>query len=273
MDYKKELETAKLTAKKAAHLIRAYRNDENFNVHLKRKNDLVTDADIASEKTIIESIQSDFPDDLFLAEETHALSELPTGRIWIIDPIDGTTNFTHGFAPYCVSIALWVDGIPKVGVVLEVAHNELFWASEGGGAWLNDEIIEMSSITDPSKALIATGFPYTEFALVDPFLMLLKNLMQKTHGIRRAGAASYDLCCVAAGRVDGFYEYGLSPWDVAAGALIIKEAGGQVIDWKGGDDWLFGKRIISGNQKMARFLLHQVHEYFSDLDLEISAND
>ena len=120
-------------------------------------------------------------------------------------------NFAHGFAPFCVSIALWVDGAPKVAVVLEVAHNELFSAMDGEGAWLNEKPIAISSISDPAKSLVATGFPYSQFDLVDPYLAVLKNLMQKTHGIRRAGAASYDLCCVAAGRVEGFYEYGLSP--------------------------------------------------------------
>lgn len=267
MDFKKELETAKRAANEAAKIIRAYREDESFGIKMKGKNDLVTDADVASEKKILEVIKAEFPDDQFLAEESSHYSELPFGRIWIIDPIDGTTNFAHGFPPFCVSIGFWVDGEPKAAVVLEVAHDELFWAEEGKGAFLGDEPLCVSEITEPSMGLMATGFPYNMFGLVDPYLHLLKNLMQKTHGIRRAGAASYDLCCVAAGRVEGFYEYGLSPWDTAAGALIIKEAGGEITDWTGGNDWLFGRRIIAGNASIRRFLESEIRDSFEEKDL------
>lgn len=267
--YQKELETAKKAAKEAAVIIREYAKNENFGVELKGKNDLVTDADLASEKKIIEVIKSVFPEDQFLAEESNTYTSLPEGRIWIIDPIDGTTNFAHGFAPYCVSIGFWVDGIPKAAVILEVAHDEMFYAEEGKGAFLNGEQIRISSEREPSRSLVATGFPYSMFDLVDPYLQVLKQLMQKTHGIRRAGAASYDLCCVAAGRVEGFYEYGLSPWDVAAGALIIQEAGGKVQDWTGGDNWLFGRRIIAGNEQICEFLEKEVKVHFREEHLEI----
>jgi len=269
MTFYRELETAKHAANEAATIIRDFRANSSFGIELKGKNDLVTDADLASEEKIIEIIKSTFAEDQFLAEESNTYTELPSGRIWIIDPIDGTTNFAHGFTPYCVSIAFWEDGVPKVGVVLEVAHNELFWAVEGEGAWLNDHQLEISTITEPSMSLIATGFPYSQFGLVDPYLALLKNLMQKTHGIRRPGAASYDLCCVAAGRVEGFYEYGLSPWDVAAGSLIIKEAGGTITDWRGGQNWLFGKRIIAGNTGLVDFLQREIENCFSKSDLEL----
>lgn len=267
--YQKELETAKRAANEAAKIIRAYREDESFGIKMKGKNDLVTDADVASEKKILEVIKADFPEDKFLAEESSHYAELPDGRIWIIDPIDGTTNFAHGFPPYCVSIGFWEDGIPKVAVVLEVAHNELFWAVEGKGAWLGDKSLSLSEITEPSMGLIATGFPYNMFGLVDHYLAVLKNLMQKTHGIRRAGAASYDLCSVAAGRVEGFYEYGLSPWDTAAGSLIIIEAGGKVMDWTGGDNWLFGRRIIAGNTSICEFLQTEIANCFEEKNLTI----
>lgn len=267
MNYLKELETAQKAASEAVKIIRAYRKDESFSIQLKRKNDLVTDADVASEKKIIEVIKAAFPEDQFLAEESNTHTELPIGRVWIIDPIDGTTNFSHGFPPYCVSIAFWEDGDAKVGLVLEVANNEWFWAVEGEGAYLGDKKLSISTITNPSKALIATGFPYSQFELVDPYLQVLKNMMQKTHGIRRAGAASYDLCCVAAGRVDGFYEYGLNPWDVAAGILIIKEAGGISTDWRGEQNQLFGKRIITGNPSICEFLQEQLKECFKEENL------
>lgn len=265
--YQKELDTAKKAAREAAKIISGFASREDFDIELKDKNDLVTDADLASEKKILEVIKEVFPEDQFLAEESTHYSSLPEGRVWIIDPIDGTTNFAHGFAPFCVSIGFWEDGDPKAAVVLEVFRDELFWAVKGGGAWLGDQRISVSKITDASKGLIATGFPYKMFDLVDPYLQVLKALMQKTHGIRRAGSAAYDLCCVAAGRVEGFYEYGLSPWDVAAGALIIKEAGGVLTDWKEGEDWLFGKRIIAGNSSICSFLNNEITAVFKSEDL------
>ncbi len=262
--YSQELETAKKAAKEASVVIRGFAKERSFNIELKRKNDLVTDADLASEKKIIEVIKATFPEDHFLAEESNTHTELPEGRVWIIDPIDGTTNFSHGFAPYCVSIAFWEHGSPKVGLVLEVAHDEWFHAVEGEGAFLNGERLGISKITDPSKALIATGFPYSQFDLVDPYLEVLKSLMKKTHGIRRAGSASYDLCCVAAGRFEGFYEYGLNPWDIAAGMLIIKEAGGGTCDWLGKQNQLFGKRIIAGNDSIRKFLEGELRSFFKE---------
>ena len=147
-------------------------------------------------------------------------------------------------------------------MVKEVAKGEIFWAIEGEGAYLDEKRISISQIKDPGKSLIGTGFPYTAFEHVDKYINLLKSLMQHTHGIRRPGAASYDLCCTACGRFDGFFEYGLSPWDVAASALIIKEAGGIVTDWNEGEDWLFGKSIIAGNSSIAQFLHDQITEHF-----------
>jgi myo-inositol-1(or 4)-monophosphatase len=260
--YINELKTVKLAAENATKIIKEYSSSGDFGVELKGKNDLVTDADLASEQEIIKTIKEYFPDDEFLAEVSSSKTELPKGRIWIIDPIDGTTNFAHGFPVYCISIALWIDGIPKVALVKEVAKGEIFWAVEGQGAYLDGNKITVSRNEDSSKSLIGTGFPYTVFEHVDEYLSLLKSLMQNTHGIRRAGAASYDLCCTACGRLDGFFEYGLSPWDVAAGALIIKEAGGVVTDWNKKDNWLFGKSIIGGNKDIHEFLYDQIKENF-----------
>ncbi|HAW79046.1 MAG TPA: inositol monophosphatase [Balneola sp.] len=261
-NYSEDLKVAKEAAEKASEIIRNYSTSESFSVRLKGKNDLVTEADVASEKEIISTIKKAFPVDEFLAEESNTKTKLPDGRVWIIDPIDGTTNFAHGFPVYCISIALWVDGVPKVGLIKEVAKGELFWAIAGEGAFLDGKEIRVSKTSDPSTSLIGTGFPYTAFKDVDKYLNLLRNLMQNTHGIRRPGAASYDLCCVASGRFDGFFEYGLSPWDVAAGALIIQEAGGLVTDWNNGEDWLFGKSIIAGNADMVQFLQTQIDQHF-----------
>lgn len=264
MDYQNELDTAKKAAREASSIITQYASDESFSIELKGKNDLVTDADLASEKAIIATIQSEFPDDQILAEESSVKTSLPKGRVWIIDPIDGTTNFAHQFPRYCVSIALWEDEQPKVGLVLEVASQELFTAVKGEGAWLNGNKISISENTDPSSSLIGTGFPYKDLDLVDNYLVLFKRMMEKTHGVRRPGTAAWDLCNVACGRFEGFYEYGLSPWDVAAGTLIIQEAGGVICDWKGGSEWLFGERIIAGNEVIKDFLLQEIHSCFKE---------
>lgn len=266
--YHAELEVAKKASQEASKIIKEYTDSESFNIRLKGKNDLVTEADLASEQKIIEVIQHDFPEDHILAEETSRKTSLPEGRVWIIDPIDGTTNFAHQFPFYCVSIALWEDHHPKVGLVLEAAHDELFTAIAGEGAYLNGNQIHVSKNTDPSSSLIGTGFPYSNLHLVDNYLKLFKRMMEKTHGVRRPGTAAWDLCNVACGRFEGFYEYGLSPWDVAAGVLIIQEAGGEIADWSGGDDWLFGQRIIAGNKEINAFLLKEIQECFDEVELK-----
>src|SRR5699024_10483774 len=246
-EYLSELSTAKKAAAEAAEVIRKYQRSNRFSVSFKGKNDLVTDADIKAEELILSIVKKNFPDDHILAEESSDLSELPDGRTWLIDPIDGTTNFAHGFPIYCVSIALWENGQPQMGLVLEVESNERYTALAGKGAYLNGEPIRVSGLDDPRHALIGTGFPYNDLSLADNYLAFFKMLMENTQGVRRPGAASYDLCCVASGRFDGFYEYSLSPWDVGAAALIVQEAGGIVTDWLGEDNWLFGERIIAGN--------------------------
>ena len=262
MKYSNELEAAKKAASEASKIIQKYASDQSFDIDLKGKNDLVTDADVASEQKIIQILLQAFPGDHILAEESSVKSTLPAGRVWIIDPIDGTTNFAHKFPRYCVSIALWEDQQPKVGLVLEVASQELFTAVSGEGARLNGKDIHVSKNTDPSSSLIGTGFPYRSLHLVDNYLQLFKRMMDKTHGVRRPGTAAWDLCNVACGRFEGFYEYGLSPWDVAAGALIIQEAGGVVCDWEGGENWLFGERIVAGNSSLRDFLLKEIQDCF-----------
>lgn len=263
-NYSKELQVAKEAASEAAEIIREYdRKRSELNIQLKGKNDLVTDADLASEQKIIEVIRNSFPDDEFLAEESEEQQHLPEGRVWIIDPIDGTTNFAHGFPVYCVSIALWEGGAPKVGLVLEVKHGELYTAIAGEGAWLDGEPIQVSSLEDPEASLLGTGFPYDDFSLVKEYLDLFDYFMKHTHGVRRPGSAAYDLCTVACGRLDGFFEYSLHAWDVAAAVLIITEAGGKVTDWEGGDQWLFGERIITANETIHRFIFDKIQRYIS----------
>lgn len=260
-----ELETAVKAAKAAGNVIRKYsEQNKHFDVDLKGKNDLVTDADLASEKEIIRIISEQFADDQILAEESSAEAVLTDERTWIIDPIDGTTNFAHGFPVFCVSIGFWVNREARAGVVLEVNQDELFTAEKGKGAFLNGLPVHVSNGSDPGNALIMTGFPYKDLNLLDDYLKLFKSLIQNTHGVRRPGSAAYDLCCLAAGRCEGFYEYGLSAWDVAAGSLIIQEAGGIVTDWSGGERWLFGERYVAGNAAVHPFLLDQIKEHISE---------
>lgn len=270
--YSKELHTAKEAAGAAAEVIKSYVQNQDFNIELKGKNDLVTDADLEAEKTILGIIEGDFPDDRIMAEETAKELHQPEDRTWLIDPIDGTTNFAHGFPPYCVSIALWEGREPKAGVVLEVYGNELFSAEAGEGAYLNDRQIHVSGISDPSEALIATGFPYKDLTLMGNYLDFFEWLLHNTHGVRRAGSAAYDLACVAAGRFDGFYEYSLNPWDVGAGSLLIQEAGGVISDWEGGNDWLLGKRMIAGNPDIYTFLLDVLPDHFTEEELKAVVN-
>ena len=266
--YSGELQTARTAAAAAAELINSYRQNLDFDIEYKGKNDLVTDADLEAEKTILGILSDAYPDDRFMAEESSQDQQMPEARTWLVDPVDGTINFAHGFPPYCVSIALWEGGEPAVGVVIEVNSGELFWAEKGEGAYLNDRQIRVSAISDPAGALIGTGFPYKDLGLMKNYLAFFEWLLHNTHGVRRAGSAAYDLGCIAAGRIDGFYEYSLSPWDLGAGVLLIQEAGGVLSDWEGGDEWLLGKRIVAGNRDIHRFLLEKLPDHFTEEQLQ-----
>lgn len=253
--YSKELEIAISAAQNAANIIESYTKqsrDQKF--ELKGTHDLVTQADVDSEKSIKKTISEVFPDDIFLAEESHNGASLTSHRTWIIDPIDGTTNFAHGVPFYAVSIALYIEYEPVVAVILGLPMKELFTAVKGEGAFLNGVNIRVSNTSNPKSSLIGTGFPYRDLSVLDDYLKVFEVLMHETHGVRRPGSASYDMAYVACGRYDGFYEYALAPWDVAAGALLIREAGGVVTDWSGTDNWLFGKRIIAANPGIHSYL-------------------
>ncbi len=257
----KTLQTARKAAQKAKEVIDYYNeNRSRLTIGLKGKNDLITQADEAAEREIIGVIREAFPDDAILAEESASETVLTDRRTWIIDPIDGTTNFAHGLPLYCVSIAMWENRQPKTALVVEINRNEWFSAEAGKGAWLNGKKMSVSDINKPEHSLLATGFPYRDLGLVDDYLELFKAFMHETQGVRRPGSAAFDLCLIAAGRCDGFFEYGLSPWDVAAGSLPIREAGGIVTDWTGGENWLFGKRIVTGNAHIHKYQLSRIQE-------------
>ncbi len=220
-------------------------------------NQLVSFVDQQSELQLIEGCKELVPESHFVAEEFHSAAIDLRENTWIIDPLDGTTNFLHGLPVFSISIALWQGDELKLGVVHCPAMNETFWATKGGGAFLNGKAISVSDTPNLKFSLIATGFPYYEFGKMESFSLLLQKFMQGTQGIRRMGSAAIDLAYTATGRFDGFYEMDLAPWDVAAGCLIVQEAGGKVCDFYGGNDYLFGKRIIAGNSEM--------FEEFSDM--------
>lgn len=259
----KDLSVALEAARAGVKTVNEYQS-KTLDIQEKGTHDLVTDADFATEKVILETIQKHYPDDALMSEETNEDEHLTPKRTWIVDPIDGTTNFAHRFPIFCVSVALWENKKPIVGVVVEVNRDEEFTAVRGEGAWLNGEKINVSKETNPRNAFVATGFPYNDLSLVDSYLKLFRYLMAELQGIRRPGAATYDLCCVACGRFDGFYEYSLHAWDVAAGTLIIEEAGGTVTNWLGDTNWLFGQRLVAGNPDIHQYLLDQIREYIPE---------
>jgi myo-inositol-1(or 4)-monophosphatase len=250
------------TAKKAGAYIKKER--ETFTpdkIEIKGLNDLVSYVDKTAEKLIVNDLKELVPEAGFVVEE-HSID----GRAeynWIVDPLDGTTNFIHGIPFYAVSIALEHNGEIILGVVYEVGRNECFTAVRGGkGAYLNNNPIRVSKNEKLSKSLIATGFPIYNFERLDNYLNSLKYFMQHTHGVRRIGAAAADMCYLACGRADAFFEYNLSPWDVAAASLIIEEAGGTVTDFKGGNNWLFGKEIVCTNGLLYEEFEEAIQKYF-----------
>jgi myo-inositol-1(or 4)-monophosphatase len=222
---------------------------KGFSAHdfeAKGRQNFVTRVDTGAEKMLVKHLGELLPEAGFIAEEGTAGESGETLQ-WIIDPLDGTTNFIHGLHPYAISIALARDGKIVLGVVYELGFRECFYSREGGRAYLNGKEIRVSGTETVNAALIATGFPYTYFDRLDPFMQSVRYFMQNSHGLRRLGSAATDLAYVACGRFEAFYEYGLNPWDVAAGTFILQQAGGMASDFYGRDDWLFSGTIIAAN--------------------------
>ena len=230
-------------------------------VEIKALNQLVSYVDINAEKQLVEKLSLLLPEAGFITEENTS-DKGSKAYNWIIDPLDGTTNFIHDLPVYSVSVALAKGEEILVGVVYELGRKELFTAWKDGGAWLNGQPIRVSGENTLSKSLIATGFPYYDFQQMEAYIDVLKQLLKSTHGLRRMGSAAVDMAYVACGRFEGFFEYGLHAWDIAAGILLVKEAGGQVVDFKGGDDYLFGETIISGNAEIHKDLLKLIKSEF-----------
>ena len=243
-------------ARRAGSIInRAALEGGALEVKAKNKNDFVTQVDKAAEQAIIGVIHAAYPDHSILAEESGDTPGARAEHRWVIDPLDGTTNYIHGFPQYCVSIALEHRGVPTHGVVYDPGKNELFTASRGRGAFLDDRRMRVSKCTFLKDALVGTGFPYKEVSRLDLYMRQLRTMMTSSAGVRRAGAAALDLAYVAAGRLDAFWEMGLSRWDMSAGALLIQEAGGMVADLEGGADFLDRGEIAAATPKVLPELL------------------
>lgn len=261
------LNIAVKAARRAGGIInRASRDVEQIKVSAKRDKDFVTEVDKAAEAAIIEVLKEAYPDHAILAEESGASGD--SEHVWIIDPLDGTTNFIHGFPQYAISIAQTHKGVLQHAVVYDPNRNELFTASKGAGAYLNERRIRVSKRVKMNEALIGTGFPFRYFEHVDAYLGIFRDMMHKTAGVRRPGAAALDLAWVAAGRIDGFWELGLSPWDMAGGALLITEAGGLVGDLSGESDYMDTGNIVGGNPKVFVQLLQIIAPH---LDAKLKA--
>jgi len=218
-------------------------------IELKGINDFVTYVDKYSERKIVEGLIGILSESGFITEE-QTINKKGERYNWIIDPLDGTTNYVHGAPPYSISIALTDNEEIVLGVVYEITLNELFYTWRGEYAYLNDKRIEVSRTGTVRESLIATGFPYNDYNLLKKYLNLLEYFLRNSHGIRRLGSAATDLSYVACGRYDTFYEYSLNAWDVAAGAFIVQQAGGKVCDFNGGNNWLYGNEIIASNNLM-----------------------
>ena len=251
------LNIAVKAARRAGNIInRAAQNLDILTVTQKTANEFVSEVDREAERAIIKILLDAYPGHSILAEESGLAGA--SEYQWIIDPLDGTTNFLHGFPQYAVSIGLMHRGVPTQGVVYDPTRNDLFTASRGHGAYLNDRRIRVSKRRQLDQSLIGTGFPFREFTLADDYLKIFRDMIRTTAGVRRAGSAALDLSYVAAGRLDGFWEFGLKPWDMAAGVLLITEAGGLVGDLDGNDQFMASGNVVCGNPKIFTQLLQTI---------------
>lgn len=248
-------------------IVRATESIELVGVKNKAANDFVTEVDLAAERIIIDNLQKTYPDHGFLCEESGLIEGKGEGKdyLWIIDPLDGTTNFIHGLPHFAISIALQYKGQLEHAVIVDPMRQEEFTASRGRGAQLNGKRIRVSSRKSLEGALLCTGFPFRQDqrAYLDAYLEMFKKLTEETAGIRRAGSAALDLAYVAAGRYDGFWELGLHTWDVAAGALLVSEAGGLISDVSGGDKHLKNGNVVCGNPKVFKQTLQAIHPFLT----------
>lgn len=270
MRYQKELEAADRAAREAGRIIReSYATLQPSEVSEKRMNDLVTTVDVAAQEAIVSILKREFPDDFIVAEESLAPKvnegvDKRAARRWYIDPLDGTTNYIHAFPIFAVSIALEEPENDELvlGVTFDPMRDELFHAVRGGGAFLNGRTIRVSTISDRTKTLFVTGFPFRSKKYLDAYLETFRYFFLHARGVRRAGSATLDLAYVAAGRADAFWELTLSPWDMAAGIVLVEEAGGKVTDFFGGTKSLENGHIVASNGKFHEWMCESVQKVF-----------
>jgi myo-inositol-1(or 4)-monophosphatase len=266
--YRNELDVAEKAARKAGRIVRkSYAEITSEDVTEKGTNDMVTVVDFRSQKCIESALRASFPSDLIIGEETLE-SDVNQGvprdasRRWLIDPLDGTTNYIHAYPMFAVNIALEVDGRLALGVTYDPMRDEMFHAIRGKGSFLNGKPIRVSRGADKAKALLATGFPFRARRYLDDYLKTFRFFFNHTRGIRRAGSAALDLAYVAAGRVDAFWETTLSPWDMAAGIVLVEEAGGRTSDFFGGGDSLVNGHIVASNGAFHDWMCEAIEKVF-----------
>lgn len=255
-------QTCQLSEQVGAFLCQELGKVQATEIEHKQLNHLVSYVDKKAENQLIEGLKTLLPEASFLAEEGTVTPQNHPWQ-WIIDPLDGTTNFLHGLPFFSISLALQYEGETVLGVVHEANRKETFYSWKGAStAFLNGTPIQVSPTTVLADSLLATGFPYYDFEHMAAYLALLQQFMQQTRGLRRFGSAALDLAYVACGRFDGYFEYSLSPWDVAAGAFLVEQAGGQVADFSGGNNFVHGKEILAGNPSIFNILLERIKTHF-----------
>jgi myo-inositol-1(or 4)-monophosphatase len=267
------LTTAIKAARRAGNVInRGARDLDRLTVTAKGPKDFVSEIDHAAEAAIVETLHAAYPDHAILAEEgTGRDRNADAEYVWIIDPLDGTTNFLHGFPQYCVSIALSHKGVVTQGVIYDPVRNDLFTASRGRGAFLNDRRIRVSRRQHLRECLIGTGFPFRDGAHLDTYMSMMKTMTEQAAGLRRPGAAALDLAYVAAGYYDGFFEIGLNAWDVAAGSLLVLEAGGLIGDLSGEGDYIYGGQVVAATPRIFPQMLAMLGPFRHALARDVAA--
>ncbi len=260
-------------ARRAGTIInRGARDLDLLTVTAKGPKDFVSEVDRQAESMIVETLLDAYPDHAILAEEGTAKgANAEAENVWIIDPLDGTTNFLHGFPQYCVSIALAQRGVVTQGVIYDPVRNDLYTATRGRGAFLNDRRMRVSRRQHLRDCLIGTGFPFRDGSYLETYLRMMKTMIQQTAGLRRPGAAALDLACVAAGFYDGFWEVGLNAWDVAAGSLLVQESGGLIGDLEGEGEFLHNGQVIAANPKIFAQMVSVLAPYRADMTRERAA--
>jgi myo-inositol-1(or 4)-monophosphatase len=260
MNYQNVCQSSIAVVKEAANFIKSQMgNVEAAQIEDKGVNSLVSYVDKTAEEIMVKGLSEILPESTFITEED-TVENKKSEFYWIIDPLDGTTNFLHSLPFFAVSVALAHHDKIVVGIIYEVTRDECFYTWKGGQAFLNDKPIRVNPNQELIKAMIATGFPYTHMERIDAHIEMIKYLRQRARGIRRFGSAALDLAYVAAGRFDGYFEYGLQPWDVAAGSFLVQQAGGLVSDFKNGDDYIFGEEIVVGNPAIQPILLKCIED-------------